>query len=284
MKKNLGIIVILILFVYLLFTNQSIISLNVLKVSRVFILKILPTILPLYIISKLLINYNLPYYIAKIFHNNLYVYIFIMGIISGCPNNIIMIKDLLNSGIINIQEANKYVTCSFFSNPLFLYSMLRNIFDLKITILIICTHYFANIIIYLFKPVKNNNIVKVNSQKFDKVFITAIKSSGAIMLNIYITIIIFNIIISLLPTIFNGFIGLFELTQGLDNLQYLNIEIFDKEILALIYTSFGGLSIIFQVISVLSDTKINSMQFVKARYLQVIISIGLFLLARVCFI
>ena len=72
MKKNIPIIIISCGFIYLLFTKQNILSLSVVYSSKLFLTKIMPTILPLYIISKILINYNVPYYIAKIFHNNLY--------------------------------------------------------------------------------------------------------------------------------------------------------------------------------------------------------------------
>lgn len=281
MKRNMGFIVILVITLYLLLTNQTIISLNVLETSKLFILKILPTMLPLFVISKLLINYNLPYYIGMLFNNNIYAYIFIMGIINGCPGNMILIKDLLKNGNINLNEANKYVTCSFFCNPLFLYTMLSSYFNLKITLLIILAHYGANLVIYLAKPIKNINITKTRGQSFNIVFMNAIKEAGPIILNIYITIIIFGIIIALLQDKLKCFIGLLELSQGLNYLNQINITLIYKEILALIYISFGGMSIIIQSLNILSETKINSMNFIKARYLQVIISIIIFLIAHI---
>ena len=283
MKRNIPIIIISCGFIYLLFTKQNILSLSVVYSSKLFLTKIMPTILPLYIISKILINYNVPYYIAKIFHNNLYGYIFFMGMISGCPNNAIMIKDLLNKEIINIKQANKYIMCSFFSNPLFLYMMLSNVFNVKITILIIMSHYLANIIIYLINPCNNVNIIKVIPLKFNTLIVNSIKSASNLFMNIYITIVFFNIIIYLIPSILLPFNGLIELTQGLNNLNFINYNINIKILLALIYISFGGLSIIFQTLNVLSETKIESRLFIKSRFYQIFISILIYLITSIIF-
>ena len=281
MKRNIPIIIISCGFIYLLFTKQSVISLSVINSSKLFLIKIMPSILPLFIMSKILINYNIPYYVAKLFHHNMYGYIFFMGMISGCPNNAIMIKDLLENKLINIKQANKYIMCSFFSNPLFLYTILINIFNIKITIIIIGSHYLANLFIYLIKPCKNHNIRKIEPIKFNVLIVNTIKSASVIFTNIYITIVIFNILIYLLPKALLPLNGLIELTQGLNYLQYINYSLNIKIILALIYISFGGLSIIFQTLNVLSETKIESRLFIKSRFYQIIISIVIFLTASI---
>ena len=281
MKRNILITIIFCLFIYLLFTKQSIVSISVINTSKLFLSKVMPTILPFFIISKVLINYNIPYYIGKLFKNNLYGYIYFMGIISGCPNNAIMIQDLLSNNIISIKNANKYIMCSFFSNPLFLYTMLSNIFSIKLTILIIISHYLANLIIYIIEPCKNINITKIKPIKFNILIINSIKKASILFLNIYITIVLFNIIIALLPIFLQPFNGLIELTQGFNYLSQVSLNINIKIILALIYISFGGLSIIFQTLNILSETKIESSLFIKARFYQIIISILIFLTASI---
>ena len=72
MKKNIFIYIITIIFVYYTFSNQELIINSVINSSLLFIYKVLPFCLPMYIISKILINYNFPYYISKIFNNNTY--------------------------------------------------------------------------------------------------------------------------------------------------------------------------------------------------------------------
>ena len=273
MKKNYIIIIINIIIIYLLFININTLSITVINTSITFLTKLLPTLLPFFIISKILINYNISYYISKLFNNNIYIYIFIISLISGAPSNAINIKELYQKNIITLNEANKYIKCSFFSNPLFLYTMLSQIFSIKLTILIIITHYIANIIIYLFKPIKTNNNIKKKKKSFNKILIDAIKTSSITILNIYITIILFNIIINILPNYLNNFKGLIEISYGLNYLNNININIIYKLILAIIYISFGGISIIIQVYEVLSETNINISNFIVSRFYQIIISL-----------
>jgi len=210
--------------------------------------------------------------------------VFIISLISGCPNNAVIIKDLLNKNIITLEMANKYITCSFFSNPLFLYSMLTSIFDLKISILIILSHYLSNIIIYLYQPINNKTALKVPSNPLREVIINAIINASNLLVNIYITIVLFNIIITLLPSNLLNISGLIELTQGLNYLKEVPILLNGKILLALIYISFGGLSIIMQVLNVLNNTKIEPTLFIKSRFYQIIISIIIFLITSIIFI
>ena len=49
------------IMVYFLFTNTEVLRGSVSNTGCLFLNNILPNILPMFIISKLLINYNLPY-------------------------------------------------------------------------------------------------------------------------------------------------------------------------------------------------------------------------------
>lgn len=270
MKKNIIQLLLLTFILILLFINNNTLGNCIISTSYLFINNFFPYFISIYIISKLLINYNLPYYIAKLFNNNIYIYIFTLGIISGTPNNIIIIKDLLNKKIININEANKYIKCSFFTNPLFLYTMLNKIFNIKFTINILISHYLANIIIYLLNPIKNNNIQKIKTIDISSCLINSIKEVSILSINIYITIIIFNILLYILP-IPNYFKGLIEITYGLNYLIITNLKY--KDLLSLIYISFGGFSILTQIKEILEDTNINFYDFLISRFYQIIISI-----------
>ena len=274
MRKNIIINAILLLILFFLFNNQNIIINSTIYSSYLFISKVLPFFLPIFIISKLLINYNFPYYISKLFNNNIYIYILIISFISGSPNNAILIKDLLNNNIINKELANKYIKCSFFQNPLFLYTLLKTIFNTKLAVLIIFSQILSNIIIYLIKPLKNNNnIIKVESKPFDSVLITSIKEAINILLYIYLTIVLFNIVIQLIPNNLNNFIGIFEITNGLNYLINKNQNIIIKLLLCIIYISYGGLAINLQIKSVLNDTLIDYNNFLISRFYQLILMI-----------
>ena len=271
MKRNILIFTLSFIIIILLFKNNYILGNTIINTTYLYLNNILPFLLSFFIISKILINYNLPYYIAKLFNNNIYIYILVFSILGGTPNNIILIKDLLNNNTITLKEANIYIKSSYYTNPLFLYNILIKTFNNKITLIILLSHYLSNIIIYLINPIKNNNIKKIDSKSLNKILIKSIKDAKDIFLNIYLIIIIFNIIISILPSIFNNYKGLIELTYGLNYINTINIKY--KDILALIYISFSGLSIITQIKEILEDSKINFNNYLISRFYAIILSI-----------
>ena len=276
MKKNIFIYIIILFIIHYLFINQDLIVNATISSSYLFINKVLPFFLPMFIISKILINYNFPYLISKIFKNNIYVYILLISFLSGSPNNAIVIKDLLNKNIINIEQANKYIKCSFFQNPLFLFTILKTIFNTKLAILIIISQILSNILIYLIKPIKNTNISKIKSLSFSDILVKSINEVINILLYIYITILLFNMIITILPNELNNFIGIIELTNGLNYLITSNSNIIIKLILTIIYISFGGLAINIQIKSVLKDTNILYSNFLISRFYQIILFLLIF--------
>ena len=279
MKKNITIILIFLIITIYLFLYHDLVSITVINTSYIFIKNILPFMLSFYIISNIFINYNLPYYIAKLFNNNLYIFILIISFFIGCPSNIIFIKNLLDKKIISIKEANKYITCTYFINPLFLYSMLSSIFNIKIALFIIINLFISNIIIYLIKPIKSNNISYIKSDNLANTINKSIKDISIVLLNIYITIIIFNILIIFIPSILNNICGLIEITTGLNYLLNNNMNYIYNLLLCIIYISFGGLSLHMQIKSVLIDTNINYNLFLKSRFYQTILML---LVASIC--
>ena len=281
MKKNIIINLLLILLLYLIIKNNIVIGINVLSISYVFLNKVLPYFIIIFIISRLLINYNFVYYISKLFNNNIYVYVLIISFISGSPNNVYLIKDLLNKNIICNDDANKLIKCTNFNNPLFLFSMLSSIFNKNIAIYIIVIQLISNIIIYLFNKVSINNVIKVNTISFNNVITNGIKDASNIIINIYLIIILFNIVISILPSCLNPFIGILEITKGLDYIRYLNSSKLVKLLLVNAYIAFGGLSIHVQIKSALIGTNISYYNYFISRIYQVIISCMSYLLLMV---
>lgn len=283
MKKNILIYIITIFFIYFTFINQTLIVNAVINSSLLFLTKVLPFFLPMYIISKILINYNFPVYISKLFNNNIYVYILLISFISGSPNNAILIKDLLNKNIITINEANKYIKCSFFQNPLFLYTMISNIFNNKIAIIIIISQILSNIILYLIKPIKSKYTNIIKSISLSDLLVKTINESINILLYIYLSIVLFNIIIVLIPNSLSNFIGILEITSGLNYLIISNNTILIKLLLTIIYISFGGLAIHLQIKSVLKDTNILYSNFLLSRFYQMIIMILFIIIQYILF-
>ena len=62
------------------------------------------------------------------------------------------------------------------------------------------------------------------------------------------------------------------MTQGLKHISLLNISNNYKALLICMIISFGGLSVHTQILSIISDTKIEYKPFLLARIIHVIIS------------
>ena len=223
----------------------------------------------------------------------------IMSLISGFPSSAKYIKELYNKKLINEFEATKLLMFTHFSNPLFILGTISLLFlnNKEVGLLILICHYLGNFIIGIIfrnyypstEENKNISIKKVlteisnnrikNNKKFGEIITTALLNSintlililGVITMFLVITTIIDNNINlnSFHQSILNGFV---EMTQGLKYVSLEEIPLKLKCILSTMIISFGGLSVHMQVISILSDTKINYLPFLTARIIHAIIS------------
>ena len=291
-EKYLDFTFCLICFISIIFifkNNQEIANL-ILTAINLFFKKVFVSLFPMFIINDILISINFPYYFYKLFKplqklfkvNGLTAYILIMSIISGTPSQAYILKNLVENNKITSKEAENYLYFTYFSNPLFLYSMLSSMFKITTTIKIIIIHYFSNIIIAYLKPNKISNpenILSITHSKLSNTLIQSIKKSintlliilGTITFYMLISYIITNIFP--MPPLFKTLSsGLLEITNGLNLLQNLTITSKLKEIIALIIISFGGLSIHTQVKALLEDTNIKFKPFFQGRIFQTIIS------------
>ena len=282
MKRNIIIYITMFLMVYFLFTNMEVLRGSVSNTGCLFLNNVLPNILPMFIISKLLINYNLPYYLSLITHCP-YSYIFMSSLLCGSPSSAIIAKDMLDKGIIDTENANVYIMCSFFLNPLFLSSMLGTFLTRKTTILIIISSYLSNIILYLFLRKKGHiKIVKTKEERFIKVFIESINASTSVLIMIFMTMVVFNMISILVPKYLETFRGLLEVTGGLNYLKTLG-QSKVSIVLSLIYINFGGLCILTQIKEILEGSKIMFSNFLISRFYHIICSIILYLVLSLIF-
>ena len=161
---------------------------------------------------------------------------------------------------------------TYFANPLFLYTMLNSIFNsFNVTIKLMIIHYLSNIIIYLiFKKKILYTPTVTNNTKFDiagsikKAMTTTTMVLGAITFYLVISDILqLNIFLR----------GLLEMTQGLNAL--IGRDLFAKEILAIIFLSFGGLSVHTQVKCILDETDLKYKCFFIGRIYQTLIAVFL---------
>ncbi|MBQ8902484.1 MAG: hypothetical protein IJY87_05445 [Bacilli bacterium] len=302
--KNIFTIILLSIIIYILFKYNSILNTSVIDAVNLWITKVFPSLFIMFIINDIIINTNILNHLTKIINpifNKIFnttgnsSEVFLLSIFSGTPSSAFIIKEMLANNKITLESANKLISFTYFSNPLFLYNILNATFNKYITFKIILIHYLSNLIIGLFfrkTNYENNNCLKDNNNANRNIFLllpNSIKKSINTLLMILGTItfymIITNIIINIfnIPPIFDILIkGILEITQSLNILNTLKITSIIKEIIALAIISFGGLSIHTQVISLISDTKISYKNFFIGRILHVLISTNTYLLISLC--
>ncbi len=257
---------------------------------------LVPSLFPFFIISDILINYNIIFYIPKklttffkkIFKvNDASIIIFFLSILSGFPSNARNTKMLYDKKMISKEEASHILMFSSFSNPLFILGTLSIFFlnNKKLGIMILLAHYFSNFIIgivlkpkYEFKNMSNINIKNTNLN-FGLIFTKAIKNAIDSLLLILGVLTCFlitsTIILKIIPLNDNFRVLLksgLEITMGLQELSLLKISDLAKVMLSASILSFGGLSIMMQVIAQISDTDISIKPYIIGRIYQMIIS------------
>lgn len=285
-KKRINIIFIILiyLFIYLIFKENTSLS-NITFLSfKMYILKVFPFLFIMMILNNLLLKCNFPYYFNKIFKSDK-LYIFINSILSGSPINAILIKNYLDNNCINEDNASKLLCFTSFNNPLFLYNYLTLILkDFNNVLRVMGIIYFTNIVIYLYfrKRIKIKTLVKYQNYNLRKELFNIISESTFNMIKIMGIIIFFKITLDLLMTKNNIIIsllkGLVEVTSGLNSLTNLSTSAKIKEIISYIIISFMGLSIHMQISTILENYNINYKYFYLSRFFVIILGIILILI------
>ena len=280
-----------------IFKNNKEVANVIIEAVNLFLKKVFVSLFPMFILNDILINLNIPYYFYLLFNklflkvfktSGLGAYVFIMSLISGTPSNAYILKELVELEKISLEEANHFLTFTYFSNPLFLSVMLSTIFNTRVVLKIILCHYIANIIIGILirnkapKIANNKNILKTNlkitlTKSINKSITTLLMILGTISFYMLLTFIITSLLPNncLIKTIISGFL---EITNGLNTMASLNILSQIKEIIASAIISFGGLSIHTQIKAILENTNMNYSYFLKGRIMQSIISVILIMI------
>lgn len=300
-------IMIILIFISFEILTESESILKAVKFSlTIFKENIFPSLFPFFVLSSLLIKYGFVELIGnlsktlmnKFFKiNSKCAFIFFMSIISGNPSNAKYTRELYLNGDIDKYEANKILSFSSFTSPLFIVGMVSTLIGSKKagTIVLIC-HYLSNIIIGFFlrsyhpskKEEKTNlkyAIKKMhekrtsNKENLGQIITNSLNESinslllilGVITICLIITTIINNNI-NINNTTQSVLNGLIEMTQGLKYLSLENISIKTKATLSAMIISFGGISIHLQTMSILSDTDIKYFPFLLSRIIASLIS------------
>lgn len=267
MKRKITILLIM-TFIILIFKNYEIVLKSALDATTIWLNKVFPYLFIMIIIQDLLINLNF-----SSFFKNTAVYIFIMSLLSGTPSGTYIISKLKQQNIITKEYANTCLIFTFFANPLFLYSILNSIFLSKLTtIRLMLILYLTNLILYfIYKKdlPSNGKSINTNEINLSSSIKTSINTTITVLGVITFYLILSNIIITEFNIIypFNIFFkGFLEMTQGLASL--INSSIKFKEVIAMIFISFGGFSIHTQVSCILNEANLSYKYFFKGRIIQ----------------
>lgn len=229
----------------------------------IWLTKIIPALYPTLIIVDLIYNSNIPYYINKYLHLN---YIYIISIISGSPTNAHLLSNYK-------EDITKYLSITKYTSLLFTYNILKNIFQIKIVLILIICNILTNLIltIYLNPPKlkihkKNYNIINIIIKSISRNINTLIIILGTI---IFFNTLPINLIDNkIIKAIILSFL---ELTSSLNYLIITNLPLNIKLLCSIITISTCGLCIEFQIKSIINDTSIKYKQYIKYRLYHFII-------------
>ena len=306
-KKIFNIFVVMIsIFVLIeLLVRKSLIYASVIDALNLWTDNLIPALFPFFIISDILINYNITNYIPKfikkickvIFNitDNMLT-VLLLSMISGFPSNARNTRTLYDVGMISLEEANHILIFSHFANPVFVLTIVGIFFlhSEKLGIILLLSHYISNFLLGIFfrnKFKHNSNLCSSlnNTENFGNIFIVSIKKAIDTTLMICGIIVTFSMLAAILINIanlsnYNEMIvkGLFEITIGVRALSNLDISIRYKLVIVSCFLAFGGISVHVQVLSQIVNTKIKYIYFLIGRMYQLIIS-GVFTYA-ICLI
>lgn len=257
---------------------------------------IVPSLFPFFIISDILITYNVEKYIpsfitkffSKLFNvSDKLVSIFFLSMISGFPSSAKNTRKYYDLGLISLSDANHILLFSHFSNPLFILSTVSVMFfnNEKLGLPILISHYLGNIIIGIIlrnktpKHNNSNNQIKNKNIRFGLIFSKSIISAIDTLLLILGTLTCFLIISTCIIDFLNINLkfsilikSILEITMGLKSLSLVNISDLLKVVITSMIISFGGLSVHMQILSQISATNISYSNFFIARVFHSIIS------------
>lgn len=292
MKKYINplLIVLFVILEILLLSKSKLVISSFKKTLNICLYNLMPTMFFSILFSQILIKLDFYKYIPKfIIHmfkklfniNDNDVIIFFLSIISGYPNNSKM--------LINNKNLNNIIHYTNFVNPIFLIATVGGIYlkNIKISILILVSHYISNIVMGILLKNKNtkNNYKqnKKNNTNFINIYTSTLKDTIFTLAIIFSNILFFSIILTLFKGIFhlnepiNSIIcGLIEFSSGIYNISNLNINIFLKGLFILIIITFGSFSIHMQILSI--NDKIKYIKYLFYRILNVFISVIIYII------
>ena len=296
-RYNYKVLIILLLYILFLITKNEEVKTSVSFSISLWKDNLFPTLFPFFVISNLLLQYGFADIIGSILNkpissffkiNGSSSFALIISLFSGFPSGAKTTVNLLKANKISYEEANRLLTFTHYSNPIFIIGIIGSIINIKIAYIILISHIISGLIVgkifsigkeYIIKKENKNNIV---NPSFSKAFETAIIDSLKTIFMLLGIVTIFIIFSCLIKNIFNLpkeidvlISGLLEMTQGINKIIYLTTNNYLKTILTTTFISFGGLSVHMQVLGIIEECKLKYKPFLIARIIHSIIAIML---------
>ena len=310
-KKTINIVMICLLLTIIYFmitaSNKVIESVN----FSISIWKdnLFPTLFPFFVVSSLLLNYGfvdilgnlLSKPMNKLFHlPGCCGFVLAISLVSGFPSGAKYTKDLVENNLITTKQAERLLTFTHYSNPLFILGMIGSILlnNQKLAYLIMIAHIVSGLLVGIIFREKNyyscENMQKKSnktSKTFGQLLTESIMSSlntmflllGIVTIFLIISTIIKNIVS--LPLILSTIVsGILEMTQGVKLASLMQTSELIKIIIITGIISFGGLSVHMQVLGIISEQKIRYKYFFLARIIHSILAMLLVSIIYILFI
>ena len=290
MTKNIkSTLVLTLLFTLLILyiKESNLIIKEYLNYTNLFITKLLPSVFIIYILSDLLINYGIINLLNKITKYPTTIYILLISLISGFPSGPKTIKNLKEQNYISEEESNKLIKYTHFPNPIFVFSTISLITNN--IILIYISIILSNLIILINnKPQSTNKLPNIKEKDFTSVLSNSIINTLKIIILIYGTSIFFYLISVILIKYLNTkklyiLINiLFDLTKGIQTTSLINNQTL-KDLIIILLLTISPLNINIQIKSILSDTNIKYINFIKGRVTSCILTSIIYFLLKSIF-
>lgn len=254
---------------------------------------IIPSLLPILIISNLIIKSRCAAVIEFIFAP-IFEKLFrlpgccaspvILGLVGGYPTGAVLTKQLYLSDRIDEKTANRLMHFNFCGGAAFIICVVGSICysSIKTGVVLYISNLLSSVIICLFDAFFErervlNNRTKRQYLSMNDALVEAVNTTVNSLLVMCAYIILFSAVTSIIP-LPEYMYALFEITNGICSsktplpLEYCSL-----------FTAFGGFCIHFQLLGMLREMKINYFSFFLYRVAGAILSFGITKLFVRCF-
>lgn len=264
-KKDMVLFLLLVTFI-MMFKFSGLVHTSVIEGVELFFSGLVPSMLPMFIMIDLLLNYGLANKLYKMFKSNAIILI-LLSLLSGTPSNAKYIREFYKDGYISKDMGNLLLMFAYSPNPLFVMAFFP-IPSMALPLLLYI--YISNFVIFLLFKRKFPNLSSVPKEFKSEPFVVCLSNSIyksahilVLILGIVITFGIANSFLYVLNVGHPFFYSILELSNAFELITGLEAGILWMTFAA----TFGGLSIHAQIKSILEDTDLSYRYFLIGRLL-----------------